>query len=95
MRHELPGTAAALIRLAVPKSVVLVDEDDVLVARLPTAGFEAAELREFCELVGWEYGDEWTFRRTARYAIDLRPMVADHAARDHRPLLVRTFGRRQ
>lgn len=95
MRHELPGTASALIRLAVPKSVLLVDADDVLVARLPTAGFEVAELQEFCELVGWEYGDEWTFRRTARYAIDLRAMVADHAARDRRPLLLRTFVRRR
>jgi len=95
MRHELPDTAAALIRLAVPKSVVLVDEEDVLVARLPTAGFEAVDLREFCELVGWAYGDSFTFGRTARYAIDLRAMVADHPARDRRPLLVRTFGRRQ
>ncbi|HEY0807123.1 MAG TPA: hypothetical protein VGD84_18795 [Pseudonocardiaceae bacterium] len=95
LRHELPPTTAALIRLAAPKSVLLVDDEQALLARLPTTGFDDRDLREFCVAAGWRYGDAFGSGRTARYAMDLRAVVADHAARDQRPLLLRVFSRRR
>jgi hypothetical protein len=95
LRHELPSATTALIRLAAPRSVLLVDDQEALVARLPITGFDDTDLREFCAAAGWRYGDAFGFGRTARYAMDLRAVVADHAARDQRPLLVRAFGRRK
>jgi hypothetical protein len=80
LRHELPSTTAALVRLAAPRSVILLDDED---------------LREFCKAAGWRFGDADGPGRTARYAMDLRAVVADHAARDMRPLLLRAFSRRK
>jgi hypothetical protein len=95
LRHDLPTTAATLIRLAAPKSVLLLDDEQALVARLPTTGFHDKDLREFCAAAGWRYGDAYGPGRTARYAMDLRAVVADHAARDQRPLILRAFSRRR
>lgn len=95
IRHELPPTTAALVRLAAPRSVLLVDDGEALVARLPITGFDDVDLKGFCAAAGWRYEVEYVVERTARYAMDLRPMVADHAARDTRSLLVRLINRRQ
>jgi hypothetical protein len=86
LRHELPSTTAALIRLTAPRSVLLVDDDHALLARLPTTGFDDRDLRKFCAAAGWRYGDAVSSGRTARSAIDLRASVADQAARDKRRL---------
>jgi hypothetical protein len=86
LRHGLPSTTAALIRLTAPKSVLLVDDDQALLARLPTTGFDDRDLQRFCAAAGWRYGDAVSSGRTARSAIDLRATVADQAAQDKRRL---------
>lgn len=84
LRHGLPSATSAMIRLTAPRAVLLVDDDQSLLARLPTTGFEDGDLRRFASAAGWRFGDVFVVGRTARDAVDLRIAVADRAARDHR-----------
>jgi hypothetical protein len=84
LRHGLPSETSAMIWVAAPRAVLLVDDDQSLLARLPTTGFDTGDLRKFAAAAGWRYGDVFGPGRTARGAVDLRVAVADRAARDHR-----------
>lgn len=84
LRHTLPATTAALVRLTAPRSVLLVDGRQALVARLPTTGFDERDLRRFAAAAGWLFVDDVSQGRTARHAVDLRSVVVDRAARGRR-----------
>jgi hypothetical protein len=95
LRHELPPATTTLVRLAAPKSVLLMDDEQFLLARLPTTGFDDRDLRRFCAEAGWRYENTSGSGRSTRYVIDLRASVADRAARDKRRLVPRRFARRR
>lgn len=84
LRHELPARTAVLLLVPAPKSVLLVDERETLLARLPTTGFAEPDLRRFATAAGWRYDTGSSPGRTARQAVDLRSAVVDKAARDRR-----------
>lgn len=84
LRHGLPSHTAALVRLAAPRAVLLVDERSTLLARLPTTGFDEAGLRRFAAAAGWRYDPALRPSRTARHAVDLRAAVVDRAAKNRR-----------
>lgn len=85
LRHGLPGRTAALVLVPAPKSVLLVDERETLLARLPTTGFDEPELRQFATAAGWRYNNAGSNPgRTAPQAVDLRSAVVDRAAKDKR-----------
>jgi hypothetical protein len=84
LRHGLPSDTKAMVLLRVPKSVLLVDADTALLARLPTTGFAEPDLRRFADAAGWRYDSDVSPTRTARQAVDLRASVVDRAARDRR-----------
>lgn len=94
LRHGLPAATSAMIRIAAPRAVLLVDDDQSLLARLPTTGFDDGDLRRFATAAGWRYGDVFASGRTARNAVDLRVAVADRAARDPRLARARNALRR-
>jgi len=95
LRHELPSATTTLVRLAAPKSVLLMDDEQYLLARLPTTGFDDRDLRRFCAEAGWRYENTSGSGRSTRYVIDLRASVADRAARDKRRLVPLRFVRRR
>jgi hypothetical protein len=84
LRHGLPGGTAALVQLTAPKAVLLIDNRETLLARLPTTGFDEQDLRRFAVAAGWRYDSEARPNRTARQAVDLRTAVVDRAARTRR-----------
>lgn len=84
LRRGLPAGVAVLVQWAAPRAVLLVDEKDALLARLPTTGFEEADLRRFAVAAGWRYDRTVHPNRTARQAIDLRDAVVDKAAKPGR-----------
>jgi hypothetical protein len=84
LRHGLPQATRAMVLLNVPKSVLLVDGDTALLARLPTTGFDEQDLRRFAVAAGWRYDSDVSPARTARQAIDLRASVVDRAARERK-----------
>jgi hypothetical protein len=84
LRHELPTAATAMLLVTAPKSVLLVDERESLVARLPTTGFDEPELRRFATAAGWGYRTGPSPGRMAAEAVDLRSAVVDRAAKDRR-----------
>lgn len=84
LRHGLPAGVAVLVQWAAPRAVLLVDAEDALLARLPTTGFEEADLRRFATAAGWRYDRTVHPNRTAREAIDLRDAVVDRAAKPRR-----------
>lgn len=84
LRHGLPPATTALLLVTAPKSVLLVDDREALLARLPTTGFDEPDLRRFAVAAGWRYDTGASPGRTARQAVDLRSAVVDRAARDRR-----------
>jgi hypothetical protein len=84
LRHGLPPATTALVLISVPRSVMLVDDDKALLARLPTTGFDERDLRRFATAAGWRYDNGLSPTHTARQAIDLRASVVDKAARQRR-----------
>ncbi|HEX3592682.1 MAG TPA: hypothetical protein VHV74_23910 [Pseudonocardiaceae bacterium] len=84
LRHELPTRTAALVQVSAPRAVLLVDQRAMLLARLPTTGFDEPDLRRFAAAAGWRYDRTVRPGRTARHAVDLRAAVVDRAARDRR-----------
>lgn len=85
LRHDLPAGTRVLVRIATPRSVLLVDGRQTLLARLPTTGFGEDDLRRFALAAGWRYDRTARPTRTAREAVDLRTAVVDQAAKDRRP----------
>lgn len=85
LRHDLPAGTRVLVRIATPRSVLLVDARQTLLARLPTTGFDEDDLRRFAMAAGWRYDRAVRPSRTAREAVDLRTAVVDRAARERRP----------
>jgi hypothetical protein len=84
LRHGLPAGATTLVQLTAPKSVLLMDVHEQLLARLPTTGFDDDDLRRFAVAAGWRYDRTVRPLRTARQAVDLRAAVVDRAAKDRR-----------
>ncbi|HEX3648322.1 MAG TPA: hypothetical protein VHV49_07830 [Pseudonocardiaceae bacterium] len=84
LRHGLPAGVAVLVQWAAPRAVLLVDDEDALLARLPTTGFDEADLRRFAVAAGWRYDRTVHPNRTAREAVDLRDAVVDKAAKTRR-----------
>lgn len=84
LRHGLPAGVAVLVQWVAPRAVLLVDDGDALLARLPTTGFEEADLRRFAVAAGWRYDRTVHPSRTARTAVDLRDAVVDKAAKARR-----------
>jgi hypothetical protein len=84
LRHGLPAATAAMVLVTAPKSVLLVDERESLLARLPTTGFDEPGLRRFAVAAGWACRTGASPGRMAEEAVDLRSAVVDRAARDRR-----------
>lgn len=84
LRHDLPAATRVLVRIATPRSVLLVDAHQTLLARLPTTGFDEDDLRRFAQAAGWRYDRTALLARTGREALDLRAAVVDQAARERR-----------
>ncbi|HKN98759.1 MAG TPA: hypothetical protein VJX10_16690 [Pseudonocardiaceae bacterium] len=84
LRHGLPAGVTVLVQWAAPRAVLLVDDEEALLARLPTTGFDEADLRRFAVAAGWRYDRSVHPNRTARQAIDLRDAVVDKAAKARR-----------
>jgi hypothetical protein len=84
LRHGLPQATKSMVLLNVPRSVLLVDGNTALVARLPTTGFDEQDLRRFAVAAGWRYDSDVSPAKTARQAIDLRSSVVDRAARERK-----------
>lgn len=80
--HQLPAAVTTMIHLPAPHALLLVDDRQTLLARLPTAGFADPELRDYCRVAGWRYTDRIGFGHEDRHSLDLRPCVADPAAHD-------------
>ncbi len=84
LRHGLPPDTTTLVQLSAPRSVLLMDIHEQLLARLPTTGFDDHDLRRFAVAAGWRYDRTVRPLRTARQAVDLRAAVVDRAAKDRR-----------
>jgi hypothetical protein len=94
LRHGLPTDTTTLVQLTAPKSVLLLDVREQLLARLPTTGFDEDDLRHYAVVAGWRYDRTIRPQRTSRQAVDLRGAVIDRAARNRRlPARSRRTGR--
>jgi hypothetical protein len=84
LRHPLPRETTSLIQRSVPCALLLVDDTETVLARLPLTGFSGPELRRFAAAAGWRFGTTMQRYRVTADFLDLRGAVADRAARHTR-----------
>ena len=83
LRHPLPATVTGLVNPSVPRSLLLIEQPGTIAVRLPTTGFNNAELTAFAAAAHWTYTTQLAEHlRDDPDLLDLRRAVVDHLAKD-------------
>lgn len=83
LRHPLPATVTGLVNPSVPRSLLLIGEPGTVAVRLPTTGFNNAELADFATSAQWTYTTQLAeYLRDDPDLLDLRRAVVDPLAKD-------------